>query len=93
MVSIYSCVTPKIPIIWRFSLLFLLRDFTRNDTDFFFVHQKEEIKSCEERVKRLLEIIPPKGKEFLQSVEHILEREKNWVNIFFNISFHSFLEV
>ncbi|KAJ4777437.1 THO complex subunit 1 [Rhynchospora pubera] len=40
---------------------------------------KEEIKSCEERVKRLLEIIPPKGKEFLQSVEHILEREKNWV--------------
>lgn len=56
-------------------------------------YQKEEIKSCEERVKRLLEIIPPKGKEFLQSVEHILEREKNWVNIFFNINSHSCLEV
>ncbi|KAF0932849.1 hypothetical protein E2562_012173 [Oryza meyeriana var. granulata] len=40
---------------------------------------KEEIDSCEERVKKLLEIIPPKGKEFLQSIEHILEREKNWV--------------
>ncbi|XP_047089211.1 THO complex subunit 1-like [Lolium rigidum] len=40
---------------------------------------KEEIKSCEERVKNLLEMIPPKGKEFLQSIEHILEREKNWV--------------
>uniref|UniRef100_A0A0E0K7Q4 THO complex subunit 1 n=1 Tax=Oryza punctata TaxID=4537 RepID=A0A0E0K7Q4_ORYPU len=39
---------------------------------------KEEIDSCEERVKKLLEIIPPKGKEFLQSIEHILEREKNW---------------
>ena len=42
-------------------------------------NQKEEIKSCEERVKNLLEMIPPKGKEFLQSIEHILEREKNWV--------------
>jgi len=31
-------------------------------------------------VKRLLETIPPKGKEFLQSIEHILEREKNWVS-------------
>ncbi|RLN19046.1 THO complex subunit 1 [Panicum miliaceum] len=40
---------------------------------------KEEIKSCEERVKKLLEVIPPKGKEFLKSIEHILEREKNWV--------------
>ncbi|KAL6645309.1 hypothetical protein ACP70R_016917 [Stipagrostis hirtigluma subsp. patula] len=40
---------------------------------------KEEIKSCEEHVKKLLEIIPPKGKEFLKSIEHILEREKNWV--------------
>ncbi|KAL5217538.1 hypothetical protein ABZP36_018222 [Zizania latifolia] len=40
---------------------------------------KEEIDSCEERVKKLLEMIPPKGKEFLQSIEHILEREKNWV--------------
>ncbi|PWZ57915.1 THO complex subunit 1 [Zea mays] len=39
----------------------------------------EEIKSCEEHVKKLLEIIPPKGKEFLKSIEHILEREKNWV--------------
>uniref|UniRef100_A0A0D9VNH6 Uncharacterized protein n=1 Tax=Leersia perrieri TaxID=77586 RepID=A0A0D9VNH6_9ORYZ len=40
---------------------------------------KEEIDSCEERVKKLLEMIPPKGKEFLQSIEHILDREKNWV--------------
>uniref|UniRef100_A0A0E0NNM3 THO complex subunit 1 n=1 Tax=Oryza rufipogon TaxID=4529 RepID=A0A0E0NNM3_ORYRU len=40
---------------------------------------KEEIDSREERVKKLLEIIPPKGKDFLQSIEHILEREKNWV--------------
>ncbi|XP_068640128.1 THO complex subunit 1 [Aristolochia californica] len=40
---------------------------------------KEEIKSCEERVKKLLETIPPRGKEFLHCVEHILEREKNWV--------------
>ncbi|XP_020579044.1 THO complex subunit 1 [Phalaenopsis equestris] len=39
----------------------------------------EEIKSCEQRVKRLLESTPPKGKEFLQSIEHILEREKNWL--------------
>ncbi|KAL6328091.1 hypothetical protein AAG906_033368 [Vitis piasezkii] len=40
---------------------------------------KEEIKSCEERVKKLLEMTPPKGKEFLHNIEHILEREKNWV--------------
>ncbi|KAM7472642.1 hypothetical protein LguiA_010825 [Lonicera macranthoides] len=39
----------------------------------------EEIKSCEERVKDLLVVTPPKGKEFLQSIEHILERERNWV--------------
>ncbi|KAF5733648.1 Nuclear matrix protein-related isoform 1 [Tripterygium wilfordii] len=41
--------------------------------------KKEEIKSCEERVKKLLEVTPPKGKDFLRSIEHILEREKNWV--------------
>ncbi|XVF41073.1 hypothetical protein PTKIN_Ptkin01aG0250900 [Pterospermum kingtungense] len=40
---------------------------------------KEEIKSCEDRVKKLLEVTPPKGKDFLNSIEHILEREKNWV--------------
>ncbi|RXH76131.1 hypothetical protein DVH24_019019 [Malus domestica] len=40
---------------------------------------KEEIKSCEERVKKLLEMTPPKGKEFLNKIEHILERERNWV--------------
>ncbi|XP_022746368.1 THO complex subunit 1 isoform X1 [Durio zibethinus] len=40
---------------------------------------KEEIKSCEDRVKKLLELTPPKGKDFLHSIEHILEREKNWV--------------
>jgi THO complex subunit 1 len=40
---------------------------------------KEEIKSCEERVKGLLVLTPPRGKEFLRSIEHILERERNWV--------------
>ncbi|KAG6424822.1 hypothetical protein SASPL_115242 [Salvia splendens] len=40
---------------------------------------KEEIKNCEERVKKLLEMTPPRGKEFLHSIEHILERERNWV--------------
>ncbi|KAL7157942.1 hypothetical protein ABFS83_02G109700 [Erythranthe nasuta] len=39
----------------------------------------EEIKTCEERAKKLLEMMPPKGKEFLRSIEHILERERNWV--------------
>lgn len=39
------------------------------------------MKSCEERVKKLLETTPPKGKDFLHSIEHILEREKNWVCI------------
>ncbi|KAK1261780.1 hypothetical protein QJS04_geneDACA019562 [Acorus gramineus] len=51
----------------------------KNDKDGPSESMKEEIKSCEERVKRLLEMIPPKGKEFLHSIEHILEREKNWV--------------
>ncbi|KAL5570587.1 hypothetical protein UlMin_027162 [Ulmus minor] len=40
---------------------------------------KEEIKSYEEHVKKLLELTPPRGKDFLHKVEHILEREKNWV--------------
>ncbi|KAF3434264.1 hypothetical protein FNV43_RR25367 [Rhamnella rubrinervis] len=40
---------------------------------------KEEITSCEERVKKLLEITPPKGRDFLNKIEHMLEREKNWV--------------
>ena len=44
--------------------------------------QKDEIKSYEEHVKKLLEMTPPKGKDFLHKVEHILEREKNWVRIF-----------
>ncbi|KAF3784236.1 THO complex subunit 1 [Nymphaea thermarum] len=42
-------------------------------------NMKEEIISYEERVKKLLETTPPKGKEFLHNIEHILEREKNWV--------------
>ncbi|KAG1362814.1 putative THO complex subunit 1 [Cocos nucifera] len=50
----------------------------KNDKDGPLESMKEEIKTCEERVKKLLEIIPPKGKEFLESIEHILEREKNW---------------
>ncbi|TVU48661.1 hypothetical protein EJB05_08303 [Eragrostis curvula] len=51
----------------------------KNDKEGPTGSMKEEIKSCEEHVKKLLEIIPPKGKEFLESIEHILEREKNWV--------------
>lgn len=51
----------------------------KNEKDGPSESMKEEIKSCEDRVKKLLEMIPPKGKEFLQSIEHILEREKNWV--------------
>lgn len=47
--------------------------------------QKEEIKSCEERVKMLLEMTPPKGKDFLRKIEHVLEREKNWVSVLFNL--------
>ncbi|KAL6327594.1 hypothetical protein AAG906_021885 [Vitis piasezkii] len=51
----------------------------KNDKDLPSDSMKEEIKSCEERVKKLLEMTPPKGKEFLHNIEHILEREKNWV--------------
>ncbi|XP_024521962.1 THO complex subunit 1 [Selaginella moellendorffii] len=40
---------------------------------------KDEVKVLEDRVKRLLESTPPKGKDFLKSIEHLLEREKNWV--------------
>ncbi|KAJ8433743.1 hypothetical protein Cgig2_019811 [Carnegiea gigantea] len=61
---------------------YLLRVYltkSENDANVFkFLSNKEEIKSYEERVKKLLESTPPKGKEFLNSVEHILEREKNW---------------
>lgn len=49
---------------------------------FSFLFQKDEISSCEGRVKKLLELTPPKGREFLHKIEHILEREKNWVSIF-----------
>lgn len=31
-------------------------------------------------MKKLLEVTPPRGKEFLQKIEHILERENNWVS-------------
>lgn len=51
----------------------------KSDKDLPSEAMKEEIKSYEERVKKLLESTPPKGKEFLNSIEHILEREKNWV--------------
>ncbi|GER43279.1 THO complex subunit 1 [Striga asiatica] len=44
-----------------------------------FNYLKDEIISYEERVKNILETTPPEGKEFLHSIEHILEREKNWV--------------
>lgn len=51
----------------------------KSDKDLPSEAMKEEIKASEERVKKLLEVTPPKGKEFLSSIEHILEREKNWV--------------
>ncbi|GAV58843.1 efThoc1 domain-containing protein [Cephalotus follicularis] len=51
----------------------------KNDKDLISESVKEEIKTCEECVKKLLEKTPPKGKEFLHRIEHILEREKNWV--------------
>lgn len=33
-------------------------------------------------MKKLLEMTPPKGKDFLCKIDHILEREKNWVRNF-----------
>ncbi|KAL6562879.1 suppressor of the transcriptional defect of hpr1 by overexpression [Orobanche hederae] len=51
----------------------------KNDKDLPSDTMKEEIETCEERVKNLLEMTPPRGKEFLHSIEHILERERNWV--------------
>ncbi|KAF6160754.1 hypothetical protein GIB67_035955 [Kingdonia uniflora] len=51
----------------------------KNDKDGPPESMKEEINSCESRVKKLLEMIPPRGKEFLHAIEHILERERNWV--------------
>ncbi|WCJ39199.1 THO complex subunit 1 [Euphorbia peplus] len=51
----------------------------KNDKDSPSENMKEEIKTCEERVKKLLEMTPPKGMNFLCKIEHILEREKNWV--------------
>ncbi|KAH7664353.1 THO complex subunit THOC1 protein [Dioscorea alata] len=56
-----------------------LKSPAKNDKDGPSESMKEEIGACEERVKKLLEITPPKGKEFLQSIDHILQREKNWV--------------
>ncbi|XP_059433717.1 THO complex subunit 1 [Corylus avellana] len=56
-----------------------LRAPGKNEKDLPSESMKEEIKSCEERVKKLLEMTPPKGKDFLRKIEHILEREKNWV--------------
>ncbi|XAR54473.1 hypothetical protein NMG60_11029616 [Bertholletia excelsa] len=51
----------------------------KNDKDLPSEAVREDIKSCEECVKKLLQSTPPKGEEFLQSIEHILERERNWV--------------
>ncbi|XP_015581368.1 THO complex subunit 1 isoform X2 [Ricinus communis] len=51
----------------------------KNDKDSTSESMKEDIRTCEERVKKLLEMTPPKGKDFLQKIEHVLEREKNWV--------------
>ncbi|XP_031399822.1 THO complex subunit 1 isoform X1 [Punica granatum] len=51
----------------------------KNDKDLPSEGMKEEIKTWEDRVKKMLEVTPPKGKDFLHKIEHILEREKNWV--------------
>lgn len=51
----------------------------KNEKDLPSESMKDEIKSYEEHAKKLLEMTPPKGKDFLNKVEHILEREKNWV--------------
>ncbi|KAI5410919.1 THO complex subunit 1 [Lathyrus oleraceus] len=51
----------------------------KGDKDLPSENMKDEITLCEERVKKLIELTPPKGKEFLHKIEHILEREKNWV--------------
>ncbi|KAI5668719.1 hypothetical protein M9H77_18572 [Catharanthus roseus] len=51
----------------------------KSDKDIPSETMKEEILNCEERVKKLLEMTPPKGKAFLNSIEHILERERNWI--------------
>ncbi|KAF9686353.1 hypothetical protein SADUNF_Sadunf03G0149900 [Salix dunnii] len=50
----------------------------KNDKDLTSESVKEEIKSLEEHVKKLLETTPPKGKDFLHKVENIIEHEKNW---------------
>ncbi|KAG9156229.1 hypothetical protein Leryth_022116 [Lithospermum erythrorhizon] len=51
----------------------------KSEKDMTSETMKEEIRNCEERVKKLLEVIPPNGIDFLRSIEHILERERNWV--------------
>ncbi|XP_024030380.1 THO complex subunit 1 [Morus notabilis] len=51
----------------------------KNEKDLPSENMKDEIKSYEDHVKKLLEMTPPKGKDFLHKVEHILEREKNWL--------------
>ncbi|KAK2989882.1 hypothetical protein RJ640_015214, partial [Escallonia rubra] len=51
----------------------------KSDKDLPSETLKEELKTCEDRVKKLLTVTPPKGEEFLRSIEHILERERNWV--------------
>ncbi|XP_021747503.1 THO complex subunit 1-like isoform X2 [Chenopodium quinoa] len=75
----------KDPSFWRHVLVqcLILFDYVKppgkSDKDLPSEAMKEEIKTYEERVKNLLEVTPPRGKEFLCSIEHILEREKNWV--------------
>uniref|UniRef100_A0A0C9QU23 TSA: Wollemia nobilis Ref_Wollemi_Transcript_9715_2293 transcribed RNA sequence n=1 Tax=Wollemia nobilis TaxID=56998 RepID=A0A0C9QU23_9CONI len=56
-----------------------LKSAGKGDKDGPKESMREEIKDYEERVKKLLEIIPPRGREFLDSIEHILKREQNWV--------------
>lgn len=82
--------------IWRFclikslfSLMISCVRITKTCTQHFALttmpfFQKDEIKSYEEHAKKLLEMTPPKGKDFLNKVEHILEREKNWVRTFYS---------
>ena len=73
--------------VWLILFLFFFRNCLHVTLDCIFPYliQKEEITSWEERVKKLLELTPPKGTEFLHKIEHILEREKNWVSIFLKL--------
>jgi len=85
LLFVFKTARLSLNVLFETSVLIEVQLFTCNvtlDCVFSYLIQKEEITSCEERVKKLLELTPPKGSEFLHKIEHILEREKNWVSIF-----------